>query len=118
MSRPRADTMPVVTVPPRPNGLPTAITGWPAHLGGVSEGDVRQRLVALDLDQGEVGLLVAPHHLGRQLAAIRQGDGDRVGLAGDGEVGDDPAVGVDDEARADSLRLLARARLHLRLAGL
>ena len=31
MSRPRADTMPVVTVPPRPNGLPTAITGWPTR---------------------------------------------------------------------------------------
>ena len=29
MSRPRADTMPVVTVPPRPKGLPTAITDWP-----------------------------------------------------------------------------------------
>jgi hypothetical protein len=23
--------MPVVTVPPRPNGLPTAITGWPTR---------------------------------------------------------------------------------------
>ncbi len=36
------------------------------------------------------------------------------------EVGDDPAVGVDDEARADSLGLLGRTllRLHLRLAGL
>ena len=80
-----------------------------AHLAGVSEGDERQRLVALDLDQGEVGLLVAAHHLGRQLAAVRQGDGDRVGFAGDVEVGDDPAVGVDDEARADGLGLLGRS---------
>ena len=31
MSRPRADTMPVVTVPPRPNGLPTAMTAWPTR---------------------------------------------------------------------------------------
>jgi len=29
MSRPRAETMPLVTVPPRPNGLPTAITQSP-----------------------------------------------------------------------------------------
>ena len=29
MSRPRAETMPAVTVPPRPNGLPTASTQSP-----------------------------------------------------------------------------------------
>ncbi len=29
MSRPRAETMPAVTVPPSPNGLPTAITQSP-----------------------------------------------------------------------------------------
>ena len=31
MSRPRAETMPAVTVPPRPNGLPTAITQSPTR---------------------------------------------------------------------------------------
>ena len=31
MSRPRAETMPAVTVPPRPNGLPTATTQSPTR---------------------------------------------------------------------------------------
>jgi hypothetical protein len=31
MSRPSAETMPVVTVPPRPKGLPTAITQSPTR---------------------------------------------------------------------------------------
>ncbi len=36
MSRPRAETMPAVTVPPRPNGLPTAITQSPTRGGRVA----------------------------------------------------------------------------------
>ena len=36
MSRPRAEMMPAVTVPPRPNGLPTASTQSPTR-GLVSE---------------------------------------------------------------------------------
>ena len=64
-----------------------------AHLGGVAELDVRQRLVALDLEHREVGLLVAAQQLGRELAAVGQGDGDLLGLAGDVVVGDDEADG-------------------------
>ena len=32
ISRPSADTMPLVTVPWRPNGLPIAIAGWPGSI--------------------------------------------------------------------------------------
>ncbi len=36
MSRPRAETIPAVTVPPSPNGLPTAITHWPGSTSSES----------------------------------------------------------------------------------
>src|SRR6266705_3524268 len=42
MSRPRAETMPAVTVPPRPNGLPTASTQSPMR-GTVTAGIVSAR---------------------------------------------------------------------------
>ena len=46
ISRPRAETMPAVTVPPRPNGLPIASTQSPTLLGvGIAEMHRRQRLV-------------------------------------------------------------------------
>jgi hypothetical protein len=79
-----------------------------AHLGGIAELDIRQGLVALDLEQREIGLLVAAHQLGLELAPVGQRDGDLVGLAGDMVVGDDPAGRVDDEAGADRLCLLGR----------
>jgi len=111
-----------VTVPPRPNGLPTAITGWPTRTLVASAKVTNGSGLSLStLIKARVGLLVAAHHLGPAAC----GRPPRVtviesGLAGDMEVGDDPAVGVDDEARADSLGLLRLTllRLHLRLAGL
>ena len=52
MSRPRAETMPAVTEPPRPNGLPIASTQSPTRSRvGVAELHRRQRLVGLDLQQ-------------------------------------------------------------------
>ncbi len=86
-----------------------------AQLGGVAELHGRQRLVALDLEHGEIGLLVSTQQFGRQLAAVRQGDGDRVGLTGDVIVGDDDAGRIDDEAGAHGLRLGMRAHLALAL---
>jgi hypothetical protein len=81
------------------------------HLARVSELDGGQRLVALDLEHGEIGLLVTAQQLGRQLAAVVQGHGDRVGLTGDVVVGHDDAGRIDDEAGADRLRLGLRPLL-------
>ena len=64
MSRPRAETMPAVTVPPRPNGLPTATTQSPTRTFVVGELDVGELALAVDLEQREVGLLVGADELG------------------------------------------------------
>ena len=82
-----------------------------------------------------IGLGVGAQQLGRELAAVRQGDGDLLGIARHVIVGDDDARRIDDEAGADCLRLglrhllgmallaealgeLAHELFHLRLAGL
>ena len=44
MSRPRADTMPAVTLPPRPNGLPIATTHWPGRTASLSPSWMNGRL--------------------------------------------------------------------------
>ena len=45
MSRPRADTIPAVTVPPRPNGFPIAITQSPTRNASESPKLTAVRLV-------------------------------------------------------------------------
>jgi hypothetical protein len=52
--------IPAVTEPPRPNGSPTATTQIP-DLGVIagSPSPVGKLLVAIDLEEGDVGLLVA-----------------------------------------------------------
>ena len=94
MSRLRAETMPAVTVPPRLNGLPIAITHSPSRtLVGVAELHRLQRLGRLHLQHREIGLRVAADHLGLQPRAVVEDDGDLVG------VGDDVVVGDDDAGR-------------------
>ena len=115
--------MPAVTVPPRPNGLPTATTASPTRtLRAVAEGDVGQGLAGLDLEQGQIGLLVDALERRRQLGAVVERDGDLVGTAGDMGVGDDQPVGADDEARALAALALVGLLRHphrpLALAGL
>ena len=91
-----------------------------AHLAAVAESDVGQGLVGLDLEQGQVGLLVDALERRRELGAVVERDGDLVGAAGDMGVGDDQAVGADDEARALAalalLGLLRRPHRPLALA--
>ena len=105
MSRPLADTMPAVTVPPRPNGLPTASTQSPIR--GLPSDKLREREVraALDLDQGEVGARIGADHLGGVGLAVVGRDLDLVGAVDDVVVGHGIAVGRDEEAGA-----LARSR--------
>ncbi len=64
MSRPRAEMMPVVTVPPRPKGLPTAMTQSPTRGSVLANFTMVERLVRLDLDEGKIGLGIGADHLG------------------------------------------------------
>ena len=70
MSRPSAETMPAVTVPPRPKGLPTATTQSPTRGVSVGEIDEGEIVLAVDLDQREIGLLVGADHLRRVGLAV------------------------------------------------
>ena len=60
-------------------------------------------LSVLTCEHREVGLVVVPDHLGRELAAVVEVDGDLVGALDDVIVGDDDAGRVDDEAGAERL---------------
>ncbi len=89
MSRLRADTMPAVTKPPRLNGLPIAITHSPSRsLSEIAELHRLQRLVGLDPQQRDVGLLIAADQLGLDAAAVIEDDGDLVGVRDHVVVGD------------------------------
>ena len=102
MSRWRADRMPAVTLPPRPNGLPIASTQSPTREVSLSpQVAARQRLVGLDLQQRDIGLGVAPDELGLQIGVVVQDDGDLVGVGDHVIVGYDIARRVDDEAGAE-----------------
>ena len=106
-SRPRAETMPAVTEPPRPNGLPAASTQSPTSTWRESPHvDGGQRAGRLHLDQRHVGQFVGADHLGGQPRAVGQRDHDLVGVTDHVVVGHDQAGRVDDEARAGAHRLL------------
>ena len=112
MSRLRAETMPAVTVPPRLNGLPIAITHSPSRsLSESPNFTALSGLVGLTRSTREVGLLVAADHLGLEPRAVVEDDVDLVGFGDDVVVGDDDAGRVDDEAgaeRADAARRAVR----------
>src|SRR5262249_41390514 len=63
----------------------------------------RQRLWRLDLEQRNVGLLVAADDLRVEVAPVGELDPDLVGALDHVKVGQDVAVLVDDEAGADAL---------------
>ena len=72
LARPTALTMPAVTEWSKPNGEPIATTHWPGlERLRVADAQGRQAL-AVDLQQRDVGLLVAADHLGVELAAVGQ----------------------------------------------
>ncbi len=85
-----------------------------ADLGlvGVAELDGGQRGIGVDLDDGEVGGLVGADHARRTSEVLSVGIGgeldvDLVGLLDHVIVGDDVALGVDDEAGAERLAHLS-----------
>ena len=101
MLRPKALTMPVVTVWSKPNGLPMAMT-FLADLEVVRRAD-RDRTQAGDLlaelEDGDVLRRIAADERGLDLFLIRQADHVFVALVDDMEVGDDVPLVVPDEAR-------------------
>ncbi len=94
--------MPWVAVRSNPNGAPMANTHCPTFRRvGVADLHGGQPL-SLDLEQRDVGLPVAAHQLGRELALVVELDRDALGARDDVVVGDDVAVRGDDEAGAHS----------------
>jgi hypothetical protein len=95
MSRDRAETIPAVTVPPSPNGLPTAITHSPMH-GAWSA-------ISTDLNPGPPSTLssamrVARHEPCRIGIAVVGLDGDRCAMLDHMIGGDGVAIRGDEEA--------------------
>ena len=103
--------MPAVTVLLRPNGLPIATTQSPTReVVGVAELAPSAARLRIDLQHREVGLRVASHDLGVELAAVVQRDGDLLGVLHHVVVGEDDAVLADDEARPRAVLREAAAR--------
>ena len=108
ISRSSAETMPVVTVPESPNGLPIAIATSPgrssaeeASSSGLTSAGMSGRI---DLEHGEVGRGVLADQLGGQLLAVRaERDGVVRARLDDVLVGHDVALAVDEEAGAAAL---------------
>ena len=108
-SRPFALTMPAVIVFSRPNGLPMATTHSPTlSLSGSPIDDARQ-LLRVDLQQRDVGALVGADDLGDEFALVGQPHGHFGRFVDDVRVGDDVAVGREDEARTRSTASRIRA---------
>ena len=85
------------------------------QLGRVAPGDAG-KVVGVDLDDGHVVELVDTDELGREDAAVVHGDANLHGAVDDVVVGDDVAVGRDDDAAADAVLNLLAGRLALAVA--
>ena len=83
------------------------------QLVGIAEAHRLERLVGLDPQQRDVGLLIAAHQLGLDAGAVVEDDGDLVGVGDDVVVGDHDAGGVDDEAGAERIDAARRRALAL-----
>ena len=70
----------------------------------------RQARLAVDLDQRDVGVGIGADDARAQRPAVRQLDDDPLGALDDMVVGEDAAVGVDDEAAARAAPRVCRSR--------
>ena len=89
----------MVTVWPTPNGLPIASTTSPTRACSAWPSTITGRFLLGDADHRQVGFGIGADHLGRRLAAVRQHHLDLVGGLDHVVVGQDVAVGADDDAR-------------------
>ena len=105
--RPLAEMMPWVTVWSRPRGLPMATTHSPTRMASLSPSLAKGRCSGVDLDQGDVQLLVPAQHLGLVGPAVGDlhFDGGFAALDAldDVVVGEDLPVRGDEHARAARL---------------
>ena len=97
--RPSADTMPAVTLPARPSGLPSATTSWPTRRVEASPCSTGGGVVAAREQDREVRQGVPADHVGGGRRPVGEG-----GLGG-GRPGDDVGAGqqvavAGDDARA------------------
>jgi hypothetical protein len=95
--------MPAVTEWPRPKGLPMAITQSPTRALSESPNltPAAASCWAVDLQHGNVDPAVRADQLGLELGVVAQDDGNVLRPLDDVVVGDDVAIGIDDEARAE-----------------
>ena len=101
MSRPRAEMMPVVTVPPKPNGLPMATSQSPIRiLSEFAEAHGGQRTLWLDLEDRDICFGVAADNLRFQAGIVMQDHRYFVGVLNDMVVGDHISFRIDDEPGA------------------
>ena len=107
MSRLRAEMIPVVTVPPRPKGLPTASTQSPtlaaSELPQLTKGSA---LPASTLSRARSVFLSAPISLAGKSLPLLRVTLDFAGPVDHVVVGDDIAGGIDDEAGAERRHVL------------
>ncbi len=105
--RPVALITPAVTLgsvlPSRnPYGLPIAIAHSPMMMSSELPSGATGRLLRVDLQHGEVVLLVDAEHLGRERLAVAHGDRDSRRAGHDVRVRDDRSVWVRNETRSES----------------
>src|SRR5277367_6252951 len=98
MSRLRAETMPAVTVPPRLNGLPMAMTHSPRR--SLLESPNFTALSGLSECTRNTAFGILAHQIGFELGAVVEDNSDLVGVGDDVIVGDHNAGRIDDEAGA------------------
>ena len=101
MSRLRAETMPAVTVPPRLNGLPIAITHSPSRsLSESPNFTALSGLSGLTCSTARSVFWSRPMTSALSREPSLKIDGDLVGFGDHVVVGDDDAGRIDDEARS------------------
>ena len=105
--RPRALTMPCVTLDCSPSGLPIAMTIWPTSSFEESAKVAGCRFGAEDLDDGHVVGGERANELAGELTAIGKGDPERRRVADDVGIRGDVPVVVEHDPRSPRPRLVS-----------
>ena len=98
--RPSALTTPAVTVCWKPNGLPIAITSWPGRKRGRIAERRRDQIRRGDAQHGEIRVRIVTDEVRHEIPTVRQRHADRFAPCDDVTVGENQAVGREDESRA------------------
>ena len=101
--RPRPDTMPAVTLPASPSGLPRATTSWPTCSCEALPSSTGGGTSAARPEHGEIGERVAADHVGGDLGAVGEGGGGLGGALDHVGAGEQIAVGGQHAGAAGAL---------------